>query len=170
MNQRPDSILSVVGSCGISLGGFGENGRTILLTTHYMDEAEKLCDHVAIIDHGKIIAEDSPNRLIAGIGAEHVIEVQLDPCDTIDEAMIEGLPTVSRVERDRNGFRIAVGQPHEVLPALIQLTAQHSVNLTELTTRHVTLEDVFLSLTGRHLIDDVLAPSDAETVVGTNGT
>lgn len=136
------------------IGRFRENGRTILLTTHYMDEAERLCDRVAIIDQGKIIAEDTPARLIAGIGAEHVIEIQLDPADKIDQQLVEDLPTVSRVERDRCGFKIAVGQPHKVLPALIGLTADHRVDLTELATRHVTLEDVFLDLTGRHLIED----------------
>jgi len=134
---------------------FREEGRTILLTTHYMEEAEQLCDRVAIIDHGRIIAEGAPRELISGLGAEHVIEFQLDdPAQRITARCLSGMGYVDSVETDGNGFRIRVTRPHEVLPELIQMTSQRQADLTGLVTRHASLEDVFLHLTGRHLADE----------------
>ena len=142
---------------------FREDGRSILLTTHYMEEAERLCDRVAIIDRGKIIAEGPPHELIASLGAEHIIEIQLDdPARLIQTQQIEAIPAVDQVEVDRDGFLIRVTRPHAVLPELIRLTSQHEIPLTELTTRNATLEDVFLSLTGRHLSDEESDSEDAE--------
>ncbi len=135
---------------------FRESGHTILMTTHYMEEAERLCDRVAIIDHGRIIAEGSPRELIASLGADHVIEFQVDdPQMQLNSLEISALPSVQLVESDRTGYRISVGQPHEVLPELMRLVARHQLQLTGLATRNATLEDVFIHLTGRHLNDDI---------------
>jgi len=128
-------------------------GTTILLTTHYMDEAEKLCDRVAIIDHGKVIALDTPRRLIRRMGGEHVVEFSLEP-DTQpapDAGRFADLPSVQSAVGESDGFLLTVGQPHVAIPQLMQLLAADGLRLASLTTRHVNLEDVFVNLTGRHL-------------------
>ena len=134
---------------------FGKQGKTVLLTTHYMEEAERLCDRVAIFDEGKIIAEGTPAELIRSLGAEHVIEFSIDrDLNGFDDGMIKSIPTVEQFERDGDGFRVTVGQPHVVLPKLISGLAEKGIALASLTTRHASLEDVFVSLTGRHLSED----------------
>lgn len=134
---------------------FKREGKTVLLTTHYMEEAERLCDRVAIFDTGKIIAEGSPGELIRSLGAEHVIEFSIDPSHSIlDDALIKSIPSVDQVDISESQFRLTVGQPHVVLPELIQRLADKGISLSSLTTRHASLEDVFVSLTGRHLDDE----------------
>ena len=134
---------------------FGKQGKTVLLTTHYMEEAERLCDRVAIFDAGKIIAEGTPSELIRSLGAEHVIEFSIDrELEQFDDGMIKAIPTVEKVERDGDGFRVTVEQPHVVLPKLISNLADKGIALSSLTTRHASLEDVFGSLTGRHLQEE----------------
>jgi ABC-2 type transport system ATP-binding protein len=138
------------------IGRFREQGRTVLLTTHYMEEAERLCDRVAIIDLGKIIALGSPRDLIAGLEAEHVVEFSLSGnCDTrlsVDDWL--SLPAVRTAICENGCYRLSVTQPHIVIPALLGRLGQTRLELTSLTTRHASLEDVFLQLTGRHLDDD----------------
>jgi ABC-2 type transport system ATP-binding protein len=134
---------------------FKKEGKTVLLTTHYMEEAERLCDRVAIFDAGKIIAEGTPGELIRSIGAEHVIEFSVDRNhDSFDESIIRSIPTVDQVDKHETEFHLTVGQPHVVLPALIERLADQGVALSSLTTRHASLEDVFVSLTGRHLLEE----------------
>ena len=134
---------------------FKREGKTVLLTTHYMEEAERLCDRVAIFDAGKIIAEGSPGELIRSLGAEHVIEFSIDRDHSIfDDDLIKSIPTVDQVDKSESEFRLTVGQPHVVLPELIKRLAEKGISLSSLTTRHASLEDVFVSLTGRHLDDD----------------
>ena len=138
---------------------FGKQGKTVLLTTHYMEEAERLCDRVAIFDSGKIIAEGTPDELIRTLGAEHVIEFSIDSDpQQFDQGMINLIPTVQHVEQDGDGFLVTVEQPHVVLPKLISSLAENNISLSGLTTRHASLEDVFVSLTGRHLSDDDEGP------------
>jgi len=133
---------------------FKRENKTVLLTTHYMEEAEKLCDRVAIFDSGKIIAEGTPSELIRSLGAEHIIEFSVDrDHETIDEAMIKAIPTVDQIDRSKSEIKITVGQPHIVLPQLISGLADKGISLSSLTTRHASLEDVFVSLTGRHLTE-----------------
>ena len=133
---------------------FKKEGKTVLLTTHYMEEAERLCDRVAIFDAGKIIAEGTPAQLIRSIGAEHVIEFSVDRNhDSFDDSIIRSIPTVDQVDKNETEFRLTVGQPHVVLPALIAGLADQGIALSSLTTRHASLEDVFVSLTGRHLVE-----------------
>ncbi|MDG1513482.1 MAG: ABC transporter ATP-binding protein [Mariniblastus sp.] len=132
---------------------FKANGKTVLITTHYMEEAERLCDRVAIFDAGKIIAEGTPKELIRSIGAEHVIEFSIEQKNlTLDLSLLQSLPTVERVEHDQANYHITASEPHIVLPALINCLAKQQIALASLSTRHASLEDVFVNLTGRHLI------------------
>jgi ABC-2 type transport system ATP-binding protein len=134
---------------------FRATGRTVMLTTHYMDEAERLCDRVAIVDHGKVIALDSPSKLIAQLGGEHIIDLSLaDNSPPLDDADLGRLPSVRSVRRNAGTCSLAVDQPHVALPALLALQQERGASLSQLTTRHATLEDVFVSLTGRHLAED----------------
>jgi ABC-2 type transport system ATP-binding protein len=130
-------------------------GRTTVLTTHYMDEAERLCDRVAIIDHGRIIALGSPAQLIARLGGEHIVEFAVagDP-PLPDPATFHGLPTVLDTRADGDGYALTVGAPHQAIPALLDQLDAEARDLIRLTTRHVSLEDVFVALTGRHLRED----------------
>jgi ABC-2 type transport system ATP-binding protein len=132
-----------------------EEGRTVLISTHYMDEAERLCDRVAIVDKGKVIALGSPRELIAGLGGEHVIEFTLSENGGPPDAEIwSRLPSVrsARIESDR--VHLAVAEPHVALPALVAAVAGLHRELASLNTRHANLEDVFLALAGRHLSED----------------
>ena len=131
---------------------FKRSGRTILLTTHYMDEAERLCDRVAIMDHGKVIALGTPRELVASIGVEHMVEFTAGGVvDTQNLRLIDG---VREVESSNGRVRMQVSKPHHAVPALLEQLALQGVPLTELSTHSATLEDVFVSLTGRHLRDE----------------
>jgi ABC-2 type transport system ATP-binding protein len=132
-----------------------ERGRTVVLTTHYMDEAERLCDRVAVIDHGKVIALGTPGELIARVGGEHVIDLDLDPSSPIrpTNGDLVKLPTVGSVREEGDLITLTAGEPHRALPALLDLIRETGVKLAGLTTRTATLEDVFVTLTGRHLRD-----------------
>jgi ABC-2 type transport system ATP-binding protein len=134
----------------------GAQGRTILLTTHYMEEAERLCDRVAIVDHGKVIALGTPRELIASLGGEHVVELEFDaaPGAPPHPVHLEDLPSVSSVSLEPGRARLSVREPHLVLPALLRRIDELGVQLTSLTTRHASLEDVFVKLAGRHLSED----------------
>jgi ABC-2 type transport system ATP-binding protein len=136
-----------------------EQGHTVLLTTHYMDEAERLCNRVAVIDHGRIIALGSPAELIAGLGGEHIVEFAIaNGTGLLDQELAE-LPAVREVRTDVNGIALTVSEPHITIPALLQHLQSRKLNLTRLQTRHASLEDVFVSLTGRHLRDDEISSS-----------
>jgi ABC-2 type transport system ATP-binding protein len=127
-------------------------GRTIVLTTHYMDEAERLCDRVAIMDHGRIIALGTPRELIASIGVEHMVEFALDDsANRLDRSVLEALEGVRSVRIENGSYQLAVSELHRSVPALFTQLAQRGVELSELRTHSATLEDVFVSLTGRHL-------------------
>ena len=135
---------------------FRSDGGTVLLTTHYMEEAERLCDRVAIMDHGKVIALDTPRELIASLGAEHVIEFALS--DGVPGDLISGLGemdgvTALRAATGGGGLSLTVRELHRTLPALLALLQQRQLELSSLTTHHATLDDVFVSLTGRQLRD-----------------
>src|SRR6185369_12735476 len=130
-------------------------GRTIMLTTHYMDEAEILCDRVAIVDHGKVIALGTPQELIGSLGAEHVIQFAVDGASTpIDVEELRGLDGVRAARGVTVGYELQVSALHRTVPALLALVARHGGTLTQLTTHSASLEDVFVSLTGRQLRDE----------------
>jgi ABC-2 type transport system ATP-binding protein len=137
------------------IAAFRGRGGTVLLTTHYMEEAERLCDRVAIIDHGRIIREGSPRELIAGLGAAHVVEFELES-GTIDDAALQGLDSVTAMRPEPTApgtWSLTVAEPHRAVPALVALIQERGLALARLATRHATLEDVFVALTGRHLRD-----------------
>jgi ABC-2 type transport system ATP-binding protein len=133
---------------------FKSDGRSILLTTHYMEEAERLCDRVAIVDHGKIIALGTPRELIAGLHAEHVLEFALAGPQAFDEHPLRGIEGVCAADRRDGTYRLQVEELHRTMPALLQELRRQGAQLAELRTHSATLEDVFVSLTGRHLRDD----------------
>jgi ABC-2 type transport system ATP-binding protein len=135
--------------------GLKARGRTVLLTTHYMEEAARLCDRVAVVDHGKVIALGTPRELIATLGAENVIEFATGDrgAQPIEDAMLRALPSVKDVVRDGGSWRLTVGEVHRTVPALLAALSERGAEPTELTTHHATLEDVFMSLTGRRLRD-----------------
>lgn len=134
-------------------------GRTVLLTTHYMDEAERLCDRVAVVDQGKVIAQGTPRQLIAELGGEHVVEFTLDDSEAppAPETLTD-LPAVYSARKDADHFCLSVSEPHIALPALLERLRQTGHQLAGLTTRHASLEDVFVTLTGRHLRDGEATP------------
>jgi ABC-2 type transport system ATP-binding protein len=127
-------------------------GGTVLLTTHYMEEAERLCDRIAIVDRGKVIALDTPAALIAGLGAEHVLEIETE--SDVDLPRLRGLREVHDLRRDGATLSLTVREVHRAIPQLLAELDAQSVALTRLTTHHATLEDVFVSMTGRHLRDN----------------
>jgi ABC-2 type transport system ATP-binding protein len=131
---------------------FRSSGRTILLTTHYMDEAERLCDRVGIMDRGKVIALGTPRELIASIGVEHVVEFSADG-RAVNVGPLAGIEGVRDVREEGGSVRMQVTQLHRAVPALLEELGRQEVPLTELRTHSATLEDVFVTLTGRHLRD-----------------
>jgi ABC-2 type transport system ATP-binding protein len=134
------------------IGAFRRRGGTVLITTHYMEEAQRLCDRVAIIDRGRTLALGSPAELIAGLGAEHVVEFQVDRDP--DERALAALAGVRAVGRENGLVRLTVGEVHRALPLLLDELRRQELALRRLTTHHASLEDVFVALTGRHLRDD----------------
>ena len=134
------------------IAAFRARGGTIVLTTHYMDEAERLCDRVAVVDHGKVIALGTPKELIASMGAQHVIEFALvEGAVAPDDAALLALPGVREVRSAGGRITLEVEEVHESLPAVLAELERRGLGMTELLTHHATLEDLFLHLTGRHL-------------------
>ncbi len=131
-----------------------EGGRTVLLTTHYMDEAERLCNRVAVIDHGRIIALGSPDELIAGLGGEHIVEIAFENSKGVHGVDLSGLPAVKEVRQNGDGIALTVSEPHIAIPAVLRYLQAERIELARLSTRNASLEDVFVNLTGRHLRDD----------------
>jgi ABC-2 type transport system ATP-binding protein len=131
------------------------SGRSIVLTTHYMDEAERLCDRVAIVDHGHVIALGAPRQLIASLGAEHVVEFTLldAPAGVPSEETLRALNGVKAVREHAGRWTLEVMELARAVPALLAELARQKLTLGELATHSATLEDVFVSLTGRQLRD-----------------
>jgi ABC-2 type transport system ATP-binding protein len=127
-------------------------GRTVLLTTHYMEEAERLCDRVAVVDHGRIIALGSPAELIAGLHAPHIIEFSTEPF--VDDALLARVPGIGDRRRRDGRWLLAAASLAEAVPALLDELDRAGAKLVSLSTHRATLEDVFLSLTGRELRDE----------------
>ena len=135
------------------INGLRAEGRSVLLTTHYMDEAERLCDRVGIVDKGKMIALGTPAELIASLGGEQVIEFTSERSrgGTIDELALGQLPGVRAARHVADGYALTVDEVHVSIPALLDFLEKLEAPLTRLSTHHATLEDVFVSLTGRQL-------------------
>jgi ABC-2 type transport system ATP-binding protein len=133
-------------------------GRTIILTTHYMDEAERLCDRVAIMDHGRIIALDSPDQLIASVGGEHIVEFAITGNDgahgVVDAALLTSLAGVQSHRVDAGVHQLSVRELHTAVPSIFAALSAQGLHLSEFRTHSATLEDVFVGLTGRNLRDE----------------
>jgi ABC-2 type transport system ATP-binding protein len=132
--------------------GFKGRGGTVLLTTHYMEEAARLCDRVAIMDHGRMLALDRPTALVASLGAEQILEFRVR--GPFSDAALASLPGVSSVARKDTAYRLSVRRIGDAMPALLGELERQSAALDSLTTHQATLEDVFVHLTGRALRDE----------------
>jgi len=136
---------------------FRNQGRAVLLTTHYMDEAQRLCDRVAIVDQGRVIALGTPTKLIATLGGQEVIELELTGSAIQDDSPIvhglSGLPGVHGVQREQARYALAVSDAHLVLPRLLEWLSGQGLVLGSLGTRHASLEDVFIQHAGRRLTE-----------------
>ncbi len=131
---------------------FKREGGTVLLTTHYMDEAEQLCDHLVIVDHGQKIAEGSPSALVASLGVRQVIEFRVAGVE-FDRDELHAIPGVVEAEWREDVHRLEVEDAIEVLGALVGHLRQRDLTMDQLRTHQPTLEDVFVHLTGRSLRD-----------------
>jgi ABC-2 type transport system ATP-binding protein len=130
---------------------FRDGGGTILLTTHYMEEATRLCDRVAIMDHGKVIALGTPADLIESLGADQVIEFSVT--NALSDESLTNLPAVTNLHKRGEVYALTVSEIGVALPALLAEIKRQQSELVTLTTHQATLEDVFVSLTGRMLRD-----------------
>ena len=130
---------------------FRASGGTILLTTHYMEEATRLCDRVAIMDHGKVIALGTPAELIASLGADQVIEFRVT--NGLADDALTSLPAVRNLHRRGDAYALTVSEIGVAMPALLAEIQRQQSDIVTLTTHQATLEDVFVSLTGRMLRD-----------------
>ncbi len=126
-----------------------KRGGTVLLTTHYMDEAERLCDRVAVVDHGQRIALGTPDDLKRSVGGDQIVEVAAGP--ELREEDLTKVRGVSSVRSHAGGWVLTVRELHESLPELLALATQRGAALSKLSTHATTLEDVFVHLTGRQL-------------------
>ncbi|MEN8376616.1 MAG: ABC transporter ATP-binding protein [Gemmatimonadota bacterium] len=133
---------------------FRAAGGTIVLTTHYMEEAARLCDRLAIIDHGRVIAQGTPRELVDSLGADQVVEFTVAAGSAPPEAELAALPGVSRVLGDGERWALTVRGVHVTVPALLSRLERDGTPLTSLATHDATLEDVFVHLTGRSLRDE----------------
>ena len=124
-------------------------GVTIILTTHYMEEAEVLCDRIAIMDHAKIIALDTPTNLLKLADVGTTIECHVDK--KIEASALQGIPNVTHAEVHDHAFTLKTHKPEITLPALFSFAQQQGIALHDVQVHQATLEDVFLKLTGRKL-------------------
>jgi ABC-2 type transport system ATP-binding protein len=127
--------------------GFQGRGRTVVLTTHYMDEAERLCDRIAIVDRGRVVALGTPGELVARVGGEEVVEIETAPA--LSAATLCAVEGVRSARADGAGWRLLVEGLPRALPALLAAVAAAGASPVRLATRHATLEDVFLAVAGR---------------------
>jgi ABC-2 type transport system ATP-binding protein len=129
-------------------------GGTVLLTTHYMEEAERLSQRVLIVDHGRTIASGSPREVIERLGVENIVELRLaDEGASLEDAALAALPGVSSLARDNGLLRLSVTDTQACLGALLGLLEGRGLQVEDLRTHRPTLEDVFVTLTGKHLRD-----------------
>ncbi len=134
-------------------------GRTIILTTHYMEEAERLCGRVAIMDHGKVIALGTPQQLIASVGAEHIVEIAVTGKDenahgVLDSALLKAIPGIQSHRVDAGLHQFSVSELHTAVPRIFAALKEQGLHLSEFRTHSASLEDVFVGLTGRNLRDE----------------
>ncbi|MFI6128215.1 ATP-binding cassette domain-containing protein [Micromonospora sp. NPDC051141] len=121
-----------------------DRGVTVVLVTHFMAEAERLCDRLALIDAGRVVAIDTPAGLMSRVDAEHRVHFRL--VDHLDDALLSALPEVSSVRRD--GDEVTVTGPEEVLQAVLSALTERKIRYSGLRVEQPTLDDAFVSLTG----------------------
>lgn len=126
-----------------------QDGKTVVLTTHYMEEAEALCERVAIMDHGRIIALDTPRRLVRGLEFDSTVECSF--AGPMEREKLLGLPAVRDARREDGSYFLFTNDVSSTLAELTRLVDRHGQRLQSLHVRTATLEDVFISLTGRRL-------------------
>jgi ABC-2 type transport system ATP-binding protein len=126
---------------------------TILLTTHYMDEADKLCDRIAIVDHGKLVALDSPLKLKSSIPGKNILEVSFSNAPPNWADTLKSLPEVAEVKTAENIFRVSSQNGSRTTVALVEAARAAGVTVTSLSVQSTTLDDVFVHFTGRQLRD-----------------
>jgi ABC-2 type transport system ATP-binding protein len=125
-------------------------GKTVFLTTHYMEEAEELCDRVGVIDYGKVIALDAPRNLVSSLGAESKVFFQVVGQD-MAAAEFGGLPAVRRAEKVADGFVLYTQDDNATLQELVRFADRRGFRLGNIRTEIPNLDDVFLTLTGREM-------------------
>jgi len=145
--QARRNVWDVVGQLRLA-------GRTIILTTHYMEEAERLCERVAVMDKGRIIALGTPKELIASIGGEQIVELAIASSAPFDITTLTSIPGVHSHCIHAGLHQLSVSELHTVVPRIFSELAEQNLGLTEFRTHSATLEDVFVSLTGRNLRDE----------------
>ncbi len=132
-----------------------EHDLTILLTTHYMDEADKLCDRIAIVDHGKLVALDSPSTLKASIPGTNILEVSFSRTPEGWPETLENLPEVASVKTQDHVFRISSHNGPRTTVELVEAARRAQVEVTSLSVQSTTLDDVFMHYTGHQLRDSL---------------
>jgi len=134
-----------------------ERDLTILVTTHYMDEADKLCDRIAIVDHGKLMALDSPLKLKASIPGRNIVEVSFSGAPADWPGTLRGLPEVAEVKAQENIFRISSNNGPRTIVELLETARRAGVAVASLSVQSTTLDDVFVHYTGHQLRDALQA-------------
>ena len=130
---------------------------TILITTHYMDEADRLCDRIAIVDHGKLVALDTPPALKASVPGSNVIEAQFDNAPADWENRLKKLSEVTSVQHEGAGmYRVLTGDGSRTTTQLVESAVQAGVRIRSLSVQNTTLDDVFVHYTGRQLRDELV--------------
>ena len=142
-----------------------ERDLTVFLTTHYMEEADRLCDRIAIVDHGKLVALDTPMKLKASISGTNILEVSFESVPAGWDERVQQLPRVESVSRRDNLFRIATSDGPATTMALLDAAAQIQLPVRSLSVQSTTLDDVFVHYTGRQLRDALQDASPAESSV-----
>jgi len=140
-----------------------ERDFTVLLTTHYMDEADRLCDRVAIVDHGKLMALDSPLKLKASIPGNNILEVSFNRVPERWLETLEHLAEVERITAHDHVYRIASSNGPRTTTALFEAARQASLEIVSLSVQSTTLDDVFMHYTGRQLRDELQEASVRES-------
>jgi ABC-2 type transport system ATP-binding protein len=134
------------------LGELHSEGQTILLTTHYMEEADQLCDRLAIIDHGKLLALGTPAELKQSVGADTIVTVTADgDLDALARLLEQGIDGVTRADRQDGTVRLHVTGAHGVLPKVVNTAEDGGFTVSDLSMAEPTLEAVFINLTGKDL-------------------
>jgi ABC-2 type transport system ATP-binding protein len=133
-------------------------GHTIILTTHYMEEADRLCDRVAIMDHGRVIAQGTTPELVALVGADHIVEFAVTGHHTaapqVNVALLTAIPGIQSHRVDAGLHQLSVSELHVAVPRIFDALEAQGLHLSEFRTHSATLDDVFLALTGRTLRDE----------------